>query len=193
MKADFKIDSTYFEDSSLHKKLVQIPLEDVEMLSKTLHQEEVSESNRYYLNDYKTIKEAKLDGKYDAFLEKLDIGMIKDADAFYLGRLEFGDSIGIVIWQLNYSSYEACPFFSGIHILATSIYEGKVIQTIEIAGHEINADAPISAENYYLSRVTSKGLIVRNYYFKVDENEENIEKGSNSEKFILQKKGFVKK
>jgi hypothetical protein len=187
----FTIDSLYFLDTTRSKKLRVIPIEEVEFLSKNLHKEEASDANRYYINDYLKIKNAKLDHQYEAFKKKLDIGMIQDAECYYLGKIDYPDSLAIILWELDYNSYEACPYFSGKHVMASLIYDGTVVETIEIAGYETNVDPPMDAKNLYTCSINQKGLINRHYLFNVNEEEVSIEKGTKREQFRITKKGFI--
>lgn len=186
----FTIDSLFFLDTSGNKKLRVIPIEEVEFLTKTLHKEEASDANRYYINDYLKIKNAKLDHHYEAFKKKLDIGMIQDAECYYLGKIEYQDSVALILWELTYSSYEACPVFEGKHVMASLIYNGEVVHSLEIAAHETSIDPPIDAENFYTCSIKQNGQINRQYIFNVNEKDVSIEKGSNQRQFRITKKGF---
>lgn len=187
----FTIDSLFFLDTNRSKKLRVIPLEEVEFLTKNLHKEEASDANRYYINDYLKIKNAKLDHQYETFKKKLDIGMIQDAECYYLGKIEYPDSVAILVWKLTYSSYEACPVFEGNHVMASLIYNGEIIQTFELAAHETNIDPPMDAENFYTCSINHTGLINRHYLFNVNEEEVSIEKGTKRQQFRITKKGFI--
>jgi hypothetical protein len=188
----FKIDSLFFNDSTRLSKRKQIDLVDAELLFKIFENDELTSTNQYYFNDLVKIQKAKLKGTYEDFVKKLDIGMTLNAEAHYVGKILFPDSIALVLWELTYSSYEACPFYFGSHVLASMVMEGKVIETLQVAGHEVNADPPVDFESYYLCKFDRKGTIVRKNTFNVNEDEISIEKGYKKEIFNVSKSGYKK-
>jgi hypothetical protein len=186
---NFVIDSVFFDDSTSQNNM---DIKIVKELAKNLKKEEHTEINEYYLNDYIKIETAKLKGNYDKYVQKLDIGMMQDASCNFIGKIEYGDSLAIILWSLKYSSFEACPYFKGNHVLASLVGYGKHIQTFQIAGHTINTDPPMDAENYMTIRFHENGELVRRAVFNVNEEDISIEKGDKIEKFHITKQGFKK-
>ncbi|MBI2258033.1 MAG: hypothetical protein HYU67_03940 [Flavobacteriia bacterium] len=186
LKESIHFDSTRLLDTNKFKN--KIPLELVELLSKKLSKDELSEDNQHYFSAYKKIEDSKLDDKYEDFLKKLDIGMIQNAEVFSIGRWEVGDTLSFLLWNLTYESYPACPIFSGKHFFITLIYFDKIVHTTQIAGIEFSADAPVTAETFVLGTLTESLQLLRKKYVKVKEEEEIIEYGMTKEKWNLDKK-----
>lgn len=194
---DFLLNEKFMGDSIKNNTKNLLSLENVRFLASTIHSDSISEINQYYLKDYFTIEQAKKKKKYEEYLSKLDIGMMKDANCYALNRLEFGDSLAILIWKIEFSSYEACPYYEGTHFLASLIADNKLLQTIQLATEESSADAPITSKTLQTGKISEKGIFNFAYESTVSEmgeiKEEVIEHVSKKKEFFISKKGFVKK
>lgn len=192
MEFDLKIDSAFFKDENRNNTKNKLSLEDVSFLSEKLNHDELSESDSYYLKNYLKIAQSKREGSYEAYLSSLDLGMTKDANCFALGRLEFGDSMALLIWKIDYSSYEACPMFSGTHILGTMIYKGNLGKTMQLAAYESAADAPMNSESFHLASINKYGQIKGSNHVMVKEMDLTVEEIHQKYFYIMGGKGFVK-
>ncbi len=190
---ELKIDSGFFRDSTRNHRKQELDADFVKLLAVNLSKDDMTEPNAYYLKEFYTIEKAKKDKKYDDFLEKLDIGMTKDAHCYALKRMEFGDSIATLLWRLDFTSYEACPFFHGSHYMLSTIYQGKVVQTIQLAASESAADAPVSSTIVQEALISPKGKASYNYESTVEEEGLEIERSASKKEFVLGVAGFVKK
>jgi hypothetical protein len=190
---ELNVDKIFFADSSRNHKKHKLNPELVKFLSSKLSTDELSEPNAYYLKEYYVIEKAKKNKSYDKYVEKLDIGMTRDANCYALSRIEFGDSIAALLWRIDFSSYEACPYFKGSHFLLSTIYKGKVVQTIQLAANESAADAPVSSTIMQEARVFNTGKMTFKYESSVEEEGEQIEHVSKKKELVLSTEGFVKK
>lgn len=190
---ELKLDKAFFADSSRNHKEHKLNMDLVKFLSSSLSDDELSEPNAYYLKQYYVIEKAKKSKSYNKYVEKLDIGMTKDANCYALSRIEFGDSIAALLWRLDFSSYEACPYFRGSHFLLSTVYKGKVVQTIQLAADESAADAPMSSSILQQAKISGKGKISFTYESSVEEDGVQIEHVSEKKELVLSDKGFVKK
>ncbi|MES2588021.1 MAG: hypothetical protein V4622_03505 [Bacteroidota bacterium] len=193
LEQDFVLDTLFMQDSIKNHLKYKLSINEVKFLSSKLKDDDVTEPNSYYLNDYIKIERAKKTGKYAAFVERLDIGMMKDASCYALGRVEFGDSLAVLIWKIDFSSYEACPFYSGTHFLATLISNGELIECMQIACSESAGDAPMSSETVQEAKFSKKGRLNYRYESSVYEDENQIEHAEDKFVFDLKSKGFIKR
>lgn len=189
-KFDFIINSDFFDDSIKNNSKTTLDVEIIKLFSSKLSKDSFTETNTYYLNDYYKIEEAKKEKKYEEYIQKLDIGMMRDANCYALSRLEFGDSIGLLIWKIDYSSYEACPYYAGTHVMGTLIVDGKIKETLQLANKETAADAPMSSLSNQSVKITATGKILCNYETTVDEEETRIEHSKEKLEFQISKTGF---
>ena len=193
LENELKLDKAFFSDSSRNHKEYKLDPALVKILAAKLSDDELTKPNAYYLKEYYSIEHAKKNKKYDEFVEKLDIGQTKDAACYALARMEFGDTLATLVWRLDFSSYEACPFFQGSHYLMSTIYKGKVVQTIQVAADESAADAPVSSTILQEAKISGQGKLAYHYESSVDEDGQQIEHSSEKKEFQLGAEGFAKK
>jgi hypothetical protein len=74
---------------------------------------------QYYINDFCKIDSMRSLGQYSKYTEGLDIGMMQNATAYRLGNIRLKDKTDLLLWRLNFSSYEACPNYSGIFVVGS--------------------------------------------------------------------------
>ncbi len=94
-------------------------------------------------------------GKYEDYLSKLDIGMIKDIRVFRLKTDTVSADKVLKFWGIGYNSYEACPYSNAKVILVTINEKGKNTACHPVAYFYDWADAPFY-ENYEATAKISK-------------------------------------
>jgi hypothetical protein len=186
------IDGNFLKDSSKNHTSFPISIGLVSELASNFGGDDDSQRESYYVNDFIKIQTAKQEGKYDDFVQKLDIGMTKDANCYALGRLEFGDSLGLLIWKVVFTSYEACPYFSGTHVLGSIYQNGKLIKTYQLAMNESGADAPMSFNAKKKVRIDKNGILKMFTSTETLEEEVVIETEKIEKVFVLTSSGIKK-
>lgn len=193
LDADIQINAKFLEDSTRNTSKNILTLKQVKLLSQNLSKDEMTEINDYYLKDYFKIETAKQSKSYEKYLEKLDIGMMKDANCFAVGKIELGDSVSLLIWKMDFTSYEACPVYYGTNFLATVIAGKEIVQTLQIACDETAADAPFASEISQEFSISKKGIVKLKSETNVFEEDIRTEHSKSDKTFVVTKKGFVKK
>lgn len=193
LNQELNLDKAFMQDSSLNHTKHKLSLKEVQLLAKNLSKDEFTEINEYYLKDYSKIEQSKLNKKYKEYTDSLDIGMMQDANCFALGKIELGDSLAILIWKLDFASYEACPYYSGTHFMASIVYTKQVVQTIQVACDESAADAPFSSSTLQEAKFFKKGKISTKSESVSLEEEKEIEHLNKKIDYYLSAKGFIKK
>ncbi len=189
--SDFKIDSLYFVKDSTFKFLKgNLDIETVKLLSKKLSTDEITTREKYYLNDFFLVQEAKEKGKFDQFKKKLDIGMTENAVCNAIGRIEYGDSAALLLWEIVYKSNDACPFYFGHDVMGTLVKNGKIISSITLAAKESGADAPMSYEMYQLFKMDEFGQIFIKNHSQTSEENTVIEKSRFASRYKINSFGF---
>lgn len=125
-----------------------------------------------YLNDFFRLDSLITNKKYDEYIGQLDIGMIKTCNAYINGQLIVSDDINIILWSLNYSTYEACPYTSGTKILGTLFYNGTNKNTIQLGESSGGGDAPMYWETNVYSIINTKQIITHLKSFVAEADEE---------------------
>lgn len=188
---DFTIDSLYFaKDSTFKFSKGNLDIETVKLLSKKLSIDEITAREKYYLNDFFLVQEAKDKGKFAQFKKKLDIGMTENAVCNAVGRIEYGDSAALLLWEIVYKSYDACPYYFGHDVMGSLVKNGKVISCITLAAKESGADAPMSYEMYQLVKMDEFGQIFIKNHSQTSEENTVIEKSKFVARYKINSFGF---
>jgi len=111
-----------------------------------------------YLNDFFRLDSLITNKKYNEYIDQLDIGMIKTCNAYINGQLIVSDDINIILWSLNYSTYEACPYTSGTKILGTLFYNETYKNTIQLGESSGGGDAPMYWETNVYSIINTQQM-----------------------------------
>lgn len=172
-----------FENGNLKSDVVQI-------LTEKFAKDDISARENYYINAFLEIEEAKNNNLFDEFQESLQSGMTQNAICQSIGRIELGDSVGLLLWEIKYKSFDACPFYSGHHVLGTLIYKGKTISCMHLASNETGSDAPMRFETYQLAKVFKNGRINIQNYAQTHEDGELIEETSSHAHYQFSSTGF---
>ncbi len=175
--------STNFENGNLNSEVVQI-------LTQKFAKDEISTRENYYINAFLEIEEMKVVEKYAEYQESLQGGMTENAMCRSIGRIELGDSVGLLLWEIKYKSFDACPFYQGHHVLGTIIYKGETISCMHLASNETGADAPMRFESYQLASVFKNGKINILNFAQTHEGNKLIEETATHAHYQFSSHGF---
>ena len=92
------------------------------------------------------IEKLKADGRYGNYCDSLDIGMLKNAMAFKIGKLKLSTNMDLFLWGLNEASFEADPGYSGISIIASYANKNNGFTHILVAERYSAGDPPLFME-----------------------------------------------
>ena len=166
--------------------LNQDAINDLNLSDNVLSQEEVE-----LLSQYMMIKpgfsdiESRLDSYFyynqlidsigeEAYQNQIDLGMTQYFDAYLHYRVNLSKKKYLLIWSLDYGTYEACPYYEGQYILGTLCADGKISNTVFLGEDSGGGDPP------YMSSVFA-GSDVWDTYIEVKLFEEFTEDSEISE------------
>lgn len=137
----------------------RIPYQQIRQLGKELLGHELSSGIEYDLNSFCEVDSIKQAGRYQEYIDKIEIGMTKVAISFKVGVIKFNDGSKLFVWGVHNSSFEACPFFAGTTIIGT--YTGKSNKNVHFVLGEISGggDPPSMGDDEVTSKVNSDGKI----------------------------------
>ncbi len=147
-------------------------LEQIEFLTTNFTPLEKNEG--YYIGKGIEIYKLKANGTYDAYLDSLDLAQVKDIVAYPYGRIELNEALGI-LWRLDFSSYEACPYYSGTELYLSVIADGKCVKSILLAEEWAGGDPPAFGEFYTQLDIDKKAMIDRSIISLTFEEDELID------------------
>jgi hypothetical protein len=137
----------------------RIPYQQVRQLGTNVLKNDVFGGITYDLNSFCEIDSLKQEDMYNAYLEKLDIGMTKIAISFKVGVIKYGNNSRLFIWGVHNSSYEACPFFGGTTLIGTFVNSKN--QNVHFVIGELSAggDPPSMGNDEVTARLEKDGTI----------------------------------
>ncbi len=104
---------------------------------------ESKDEGNWIVSKYLSIDSLKMNGQYESYVKGLDIGEMKEVQAFLYDTVAYANGKAYV-WGLSYSSYEACPYYQGKSIFFTTVSnEGIYKNTIRILEISSGGDAPV--------------------------------------------------
>ena len=109
----------------------------------------------------------------EAYNDQIDLGMTQYFDAYLHYRVNLTEKKYLLIWSLDYGTYEACPYYAGQYVLATMCVDGKISNTVFIGEDSGGGDPP------YMSSVFA-GSDVWDTYIEVKLFEEYTEESDMS-------------
>lgn len=161
----FMQDSTYLTGMTL-SDTSKLAADEVRYLSYGFVNTDVSYEGLIPVQDALFFDSLKADGSYEAYIEAADIGMMVRSDAFIAQKVKLDDSTDILLWVVDYSTYEACPYGAGKVLYGSVMRRGQVTSST-ILGETSNwADAPVWSSTVSQVSITSEGISV----FKTDQN-----------------------
>lgn len=134
-----------------------------------------TDNGTYYLNTFYQLDSLKSVGEYDEYVNNLDIGMMQVADAFVEGIIDLGDQRHIVLWSINFSTYEACPFASGAAVYGSLLSNYEVQNTMLLAEVSGGGDPPAWGDTNISTQISTTLEIDTYYINRSGEDEESID------------------
>ena len=76
--------------------------------------------------DFYHIDSLKANHGYEKYYEKLDNGDTRYSNAYGLQKIELADSTEVLVWALDYASYQADPMFNSTNIYGTLLNKDNI-------------------------------------------------------------------
>lgn len=134
----FADNSAFLEKIELKKEL---SYKEFEFLSSNF--KNVLDFDDWPLSECREFYMLKANNSYDEYVNSLDIGMLRKCDAYPYG-ISITPNAFLVYWLIDYSSYEACPYFSGREMFVSKIVDGKVEASMKVCAEAVSGDPPAS-------------------------------------------------
>ena len=155
-----EVDSVYLEDLEVDTTLQSLDVDVLKSLIKRIQVPDSTYFNANVFQEFLKIDSLKKSGKYEEYLEHLDIGMLRDAEAFDLGEVKLGKQ-SAQLWGLRFSSYEACPYYHGVDLFLSFKNESEVSKTILVGSKMDWTDPPMIVENSTFSTLIADQLVIK--------------------------------
>jgi hypothetical protein len=152
----FAVDTTFLFEM---QKGDSLGSDEVRALAKNIFKHELIEGVEYELNTFYHIDSIKRAGKYQQYVDSLDIGMTKISTAHALGKVQIDPNTLVMVWGLYTSSYEACPNSVTQTAFITVVYKGDVSQTFLLGEVVAFADPPVASLRTVAGKLMADGKI----------------------------------
>ncbi|MGZ3863722.1 MAG: hypothetical protein ACXVPF_10965 [Bacteroidia bacterium] len=143
---------------------------EVRALARNIFKHGLSSAMEYDLNTFCKIDSIKEAGKYQQYVDSIDIGMIKVSTAHALNEFRLDQNTLLLVWGLYSSSYEACPSSESWTVYGTIVYKGDVKETFLLGECSSWVDPPVGTERMITSKITSGGIITTDLYQMNDQD-----------------------
>lgn len=154
LELPLKIDSTYILKADTSDKLHYYQIRNL----KSYYPDTLFKTGlRSLINEFCEIDSLKENGAYEEYLKKIDIGMTKSSFAFKIGYLTLPTGINVFLWGIEYSSYEACPYFSGKILIATFVTESGKNSSFLVGESSGSGDPPSTGNTDLWCTITKEG------------------------------------
>lgn len=173
------IQDTSFLFESVGEDSTWLTRDQVQYLTYGFVDSDLSYSGLYHVDDFYFFDSlSNIEGAYEEYLAVLDIGMMAQTNAFAVQQVKVDDSTRIMLWCVNYSTYEACPYASGTILYGTIIRNGHVTSCTILGEDSSGADAPVWGETLILCSLTQEKMSAwkrnKNCYGEQDEEFNDI-------------------
>jgi len=136
-----------------------LPGDDARMLFSKAPQHNLNETPAYLFDYFLKIDSLKRAGEYSAYVESLDIGMIKEARTKKLFRVRLHPETLLIVWGMDYHSYEACPWSRGSFVFVTIVHKGEPGETLCLSLNDAGGDPPVSGNTERQATIQEDGSI----------------------------------
>lgn len=99
------------------------------------------------------IEKLKVAGRYKGYLDSLDIGMIKNATAYKIGKAFTPDGRYVLLWGINEGSFEADPGYSGVTVFASYPNDADGFTHMVVGQDYFAGDPPVTMRQTTQSEV----------------------------------------
>ena len=138
-----------------------------------------------YIKDASEMYDLKNKGEYEAYVAHLDLAQLRDATAHPFGQINL-DTAVVLLWTVNYSSFEACPFYAGTDLYASVVQNDSVQTTVFLGNESSGGDPPSFGETLLQLKISEQLSTKRTSTYKTYEDEELLESSESTvSSFIL--------
>lgn len=154
------IDSTFIEKYALTGEDAKYNLssKEAKYLSFSFTEGDLVSGGGWRINTFIEIDSIKKAGKYEGYLNQLDLGQARYCIGHVIGKVAMNTQTTLLLWNLDYATYEACPYGYGTYVYGTIITNGVGSNTCLIAEKSGGGDPPSWGDTYMQSELTDSSL-----------------------------------
>jgi len=156
------IDSTFIEKYALtgEESAYNLTYKEAKHLGFDSPEADLVSAGSWRINTFINIDSMKSVGAYEDYLESLDLGQARYCIGQVIGSLAINSQSQMLIWNLDYATYEACPYGYGTYVFGTIFTNGVSINTCLLAEESGGGDPPSWGESYMQSEIVDTTVTV---------------------------------
>lgn len=191
------IDSTFIEKYALQGEEAEYNLTypEAKYLGFEFPDGDLVSGGSWRINTFINIDSMKSVGAYEDYLESLDLGQARYCIGQVIGNITINPQSQMLIWNLDYATYEACPYGYGTYVFGTIFTNGVGTNTCLLAEDSGGGDPPSWGEGYMQSEITDTTITVLNIdtwgEYGDDGEDDFVEKQERTEVLSFDSYGFT--
>lgn len=191
------IDSTFIEKYALQGEEAEYNLTypEAKYLGFEFPDGDLVSGGSWRINTFINIDSMKSVGAYEDYLESLDLGQARYCIGQVIGNITINPQSQMLIWNLDYATYEACPYGYGTYVFGTIFTNGVGTNTCLLAEDSGGGDPPSWGEGYMQSEITDTTITVLNIdtwgEYGDDGEDDFVEKQERTEILSFDSYGFT--
>jgi hypothetical protein len=169
------IDSAYIAETSEEAMDYALSGDEARMLISNVAEGNLCENNTYQVDYFLQFDSLKAIGKYQDYLDSLDIGMMAHSEAYAIQIMNLTEDSKLFVWAVDYGTYEACPYGYGTTIYGSLFTDDIFKNTVLIGDISGGADAPYWGSTLITSTISADKITY--YELQEEGGEEENEEG----------------
>ncbi len=154
----FLQDTLYLAEYVSMSDTTALTTDEIKYLSYNYIENEMSFSGKSSIDDAMFFDSLKANKEYEGYIEVIDIGMMKDAKAYVAQKVVLDETTSLLLWFVDYGTYEACPFASG-KVLYASVFQNNEVKSCTLVGEDSSSgDAPYWSSDMTLISISKNKI-----------------------------------
>ncbi len=150
-RSQLAIDSLYLDTLADGPSEFSLTGDDVRFLSKPMVEGRLTDWYEFYVTEFLLFDSLAENDLLEAHTENLDLGQTAHCDGMVLELFSPNDSTDLLIWLIDYHTYEACPYGWGTTCFVSLFVKGDFINSAVAGTFNGGADPPVWGDDLIVS------------------------------------------
>ena len=154
------VDSTFIETNAVTGQEASYNLTYLEAryLGFSFPEGDLVSSGQWNIETFIKLDSLKTNGGYDDYQANIDIGQTRYSVGQIIGKLRINSQSTLLLWSLDYATYEACPWGAGTYIFGTVFTNNVGTNTCLLAENSGGGDPPSWGNTYVQTEISDSTL-----------------------------------
>lgn len=157
----FKIDSTFISGfTGEAEDEYDLTAAEAKYLAINKLDNEITDMAGYNISTFIKLDSIKNSGDWDDYQSTLDLGMARYSNGNVVGTVQIDEHLQILLWSIDYATYEACPYGSGTYIFGTLFALNHALNTCLLGEMSGGGDPPAWGDTRAYAEITSEMISI---------------------------------